>query len=57
MKRRNALAFEGYQKQAVEDILHHSITWLDFRNARERADKIPVASMQARIEQIARAWR
>jgi len=57
LKRRNSLAFEGYLKQAVEDILHRSITWLDFRVARERADKIPAASMQARIEQIARAWR
>lgn len=49
----NEIAFEGYQKQAVEDILKRSISMDVFRKAKTVADKVPASTMQRRIELIA----
>lgn len=50
-------AFEGYQKQAVEDILHRSISASEFILARSKADKLSANSMQQRIQLIASSVR
>jgi hypothetical protein len=56
MKRKNQAAFDGYLKQAVEDIVRVRISDRDFQNARMIADKIPANTMQRRIELIASAY-
>jgi len=50
---KNQKAFEGYQKQAVEDILRRRISMDVFAEARLRADKLSAGTMQKRIELIA----
>lgn len=47
------IAFEGYQKQAVEDILGYKLLTSTFRKARNGAEKKPASTMQHRIELIA----
>jgi hypothetical protein len=54
---KNKQAFESYQKQAVEDILHRRISAETFQYARAIADKAPAHSMQHRIELIAKEAR
>lgn len=53
--KRNALAFDGYQQQAVEDVLGYRIAPEIFHRARRKADKSAAVSMQRRIELIASA--
>jgi hypothetical protein len=53
--KRNRLAFEAYQQQAVEDILGYRISPATFHKARRRAEKSTAISMQRRIELIASA--
>jgi len=54
---KNQKAFEGYQKQAVEDILRYQISAETYRQARTRAGALSANSMQQRIEQIAHSVR
>lgn len=54
---KNQRAFEGYQKQAVEDILHRRISTEAFQKARQQAERNPAVTMQRRIELIAQAVR
>jgi hypothetical protein len=49
---KNQKAFEGYQKQQVEDILRYRISTETFQQARTRAGNLSANSMQQRIEQI-----
>jgi hypothetical protein len=51
--KKNQMAFEGYLKQAVEDVLGYKVTDRDFTSARGYADKASANSMQRRIELIA----
>lgn len=53
--KRNRLAFEAYQQQAVEDILGYRISPVIFNRARRKADKQTAVSMQRRIELIVSA--
>jgi hypothetical protein len=54
---KNQKAFEGYQRQAVENYLRRTISLDIFREARIRANKLPASNMQQRIEQIANSTR
>ena len=55
--KKNQMAFDGYLKQAVEDVLKFRITDRDFTSARGIADKASASSMQRRIELISSAYR
>ncbi len=54
---KNQKAFEGYQKQAVEDVLRYKISAEEYRRACTKAGTLSASNMQQRIEQIAHSVR
>ena len=54
---KNQKAFEGYQKQAVEDILRYPISVETYQRACTKAGALSAPNMQQRIEQIAHSVR